>query len=72
MIRFPLTPDEAAVVAYAVRILDALSASNGSTEAAARALDMSRRTLDDHIRRLGLRDLQSALWSRSVRQPRRA
>lgn len=71
MIRFPLSPDEAAAVAYAVRVLSALSAANGSTEGAAQALGMSRRTLDDHILRLGMRNLQSALWSRSDRQPRK-
>lgn len=71
MLRFPLSPDETAAVAYAVRLLSALSAANGSTEGAAKALGMSRRTLDDHIARLGLRDLQSALWSRSDRQPRK-
>lgn len=72
MTRFPLSPDEAAAVAYAVRILSALSASNGNHEAAAEALKMSRRTLDDHVVRLGLRDLVSALWDRSIRQPRKA
>lgn len=71
MIRLPLSPDEAAAVAYAVKILLALSAVNGNTEAASETLGMSRRTLDDHIRRLGLRELQSALWSRSARQPRK-
>lgn len=69
--RFPLSPDESAAVAYAVRLLSALSAANGNTDAAAEALGMSRRTLDDHIRRLGMRDLQSAIWSRSDRQPRK-
>lgn len=71
MIRFPLSPDGAAAVAYAVRLLSALSAANGNTGAAAEALGMSRRTLDDHIHRLGMRDLQSAIWSRSDRQPRK-
>lgn len=72
MIRFPLSADENAAVAYAVRILSALSAANGNHEAAAEALKMSRRTLDDHIVRLGMRDLVSALWDRSARQPRKA
>ena len=72
MMRFPLSPDESAAVAYAVRLLSALSAANGNTGAAAEALGMSRRTLDDHIQRLGMRDLQSAIWSRSDRQPRKA
>lgn len=71
MIRLPLTPDEAAAVAYAVRLLSALAASNGSTEAAATALGMSRRTLDDHVAKLGLRDFQTRLWSRSERQSKR-
>lgn len=69
MIRLPLAPDEAAAVAYAIRILSALADATGNTGAAADALGMSRRTLDDHIKRLGLRDLQTALWSRSARQP---
>jgi transcriptional regulator with GAF, ATPase, and Fis domain len=71
MIRFPLSAEESAAVAYAVRLLSALSAANGNTGAAAEALGMSRRTLDDHIARLGMRDLQSAIWSRSDRQPRK-
>lgn len=69
--RFPLGPDAAHALAYAVAILAALADANGNTERAAEALGMSRRTLDDHIRRLGLRELQSALWSRSDRQPKR-
>ncbi len=69
--RFPLDPGQALAVAYAVGILQALATANGNTGAAAEALGMSRRTLDDHIARLGLRDLQSALWSRSARQPKR-
>lgn len=77
--RLPLDPGQAHAVAYAVAILRALAEATdeageptpGNTERAAVALGMSRRTLDDHIARLGLRELQSALWSRSVRQPRR-
>jgi DNA-binding NtrC family response regulator len=69
--RFPLDPGQALAVAYAVGILRALADANGNTGAAAEALGMSRRTLDDHISRLGLRDLQSALWSRSDRQPKK-
>lgn len=69
--RVPLDPGQAHAVAYVVEILSALAAASGSTDAAAKALGMSRRTLDDHIARLGLRDLQSALWSRSDRQPKR-
>ena len=69
--RFPLDPASTHAVSYVVAILRALHEASGNTEAAATALGMSRRTLDDHISRLGLRDLQSALWSRSVRQPRR-
>lgn len=68
---WPLSPGQAAAVAYSVAILKALAASSGNTGAAAEALGMSRRTLDDHIVRLGLRELQSALWPRSARQPRR-
>jgi len=67
-----LSPDETAAVAYAVRILSALSAANGNHDAAAKTLEMSRRTLDDHIVRLGMRDLVSALWDRSSRQPMKA
>ena len=69
--RFPVGPDAAHALAYAVAILRALADASGNTGAAAEALGMSRRTLDDHIARLGLRELQSALWSRSDRQPRR-
>ena len=69
--RFPLDPGQALVLAYAVRILRALADANGNTGAAAEVLGMSRRTLDDHIARLGLRELQSALWSRSIRQPKK-
>ena len=75
--RFPLDPGQALALAYAVAILQALADATaesgdptpGNTERAAVALGMSRRTLDDHIARLGLRELQSALWSRSARQP---
>ncbi len=69
--RFPLDPGQALAMAYAVGILRALADANGNTGAAAEALGMSRRTLDDHIARLGIRELQSALWSRSDRQPKR-
>lgn len=69
--RFPVGPDAAHALAYAVAILRALADASGNTGAAAEALGMSRRTLDDHIARLGLRELQSALWSRADRQPRR-
>ena len=69
--RFPLGPDAAHALAYAVEILAALAAVNGNTSEAAEALGMSRRTLNDHVSRLGLRDLQSAIWSRSDRQPRK-
>lgn len=72
MVKFPLSTGETAAVAYAVRILTALTAANGNTVAAAAALEMSRRTLDDHIARLGMRELQTELWSRSDRQPRRS
>lgn len=77
--RFPLDPSQAHALAYAASILRALAEATdedgnptpGNTERAAVALGMSRRTLDDHIARLGLRELQSALWNRSVRQPKR-
>lgn len=77
--RLPLDAGQALAVSYVVSILRALAdATNeagestpGNTERAAVALGMSRRTLDDHIARLGLRDLQSAVWDRSGRQPRR-
>jgi DNA-binding NtrC family response regulator len=69
--RFPLDAGQALALDYAVAILRALADANGNTGAAAETLGMSRRTLDDHIARLGLRELQSALWSRSVRQPTR-
>lgn len=74
-----LDPAQAHAVAYAVAILRVLADATdeegrptpGNTARAAAALGMSRRTLDDHIARLGLRELQSRLWDRSVRQPRR-
>lgn len=69
--RFPLDDGQVFAVAYAVSILRALADASGNTGAAAEALGVSRRTLDDHIARLKLRDLQSALWSRSDRQPKR-
>ena len=69
--RFPLGPDAAHAVAYALAILRALHEASGNHERAAEALGMSRRTMDDHIARLGLTELQSALWPRSVRQPQR-
>ena len=58
-------------MAYALAILRALAEASGNHERAAEALGMSRRTMDDHIARLGMTDLQSALWPRSVRQPKR-
>jgi DNA-binding NtrC family response regulator len=69
--RFPLGPSEALAVAYAVGILRALADASGNHQQAAEALGVSRRTMDDHIARLGMSDLQSALWPRSVRQPKR-
>jgi DNA-binding NtrC family response regulator len=69
--RIPLDPGQQHAVAYAVHILQALATANGNTGAAAEALGVSRRTLDDHIARLGLRELQTELWSRSMRQTKR-
>lgn len=69
--RFPLDAGQAHAVSYAVAILRALHEARGNHERAAEARGMSRRTMDDHIARLGLTELQSALWPRSVRQPQR-
>lgn len=69
--RFPLGPDAAHAMAYAVAILQALSDARGNHERAAEALGMSKRTMDDHIARLGMTDLQRAIWPRSGRQPKK-
>jgi DNA-binding NtrC family response regulator len=69
--RLPLAPDQAAAVAYVVRLALALERASGNVTRAAVALAMPRRTLDDHITRLGLAELRAA-YSRADRQPRRA
>lgn len=66
--RWPLGPDSAHAVAYAVAILQALHDASGNHEKAAEALGMSKRTMDDHIARLGMTELQRAIWPRSVRR----
>jgi transcriptional regulator with GAF, ATPase, and Fis domain len=69
-IRVPLTSDEA--TAYSKRLKKALIAASGNVCEAAKALGMPRRTLDDHIMKLGLRSWLTAAYNRSVRQPCRA
>lgn len=69
--RFPLGPSETLAVAYAVAILRALADASGNHERAAEALGMSKRTMDDHIARLGMTELQRAIWPRSGRQPKK-
>jgi len=70
--RFPLGPDAVHAVAYAESILRALHDAGGNHGRAAEALGVSRRTMDNHIARLGLTQLQSVLWPWSVRQPKRS
>ncbi len=83
--RMPPPPDADTVyLRYAVAILRALADATGENgepvpgnrRRAALALGLSDRTLDEHIKALGLdvlarSDGQSALWPRSARQPPR-
>lgn len=71
MIRFPLTPDEAAVAAHVVGLVTALTTANGNIRAAAEALGMSEHTL-----RHRMKDLDLVAWNRKAhplaeRQPPR-
>jgi len=61
---------------YAAKILSALAAEGGARERAAVHLGVPVRTLNRHIDQLGLGELcasegESAIWPRSVRQPKR-
>lgn len=72
MIRFPIAPNEAAVAAYVVGLVDALTTANGNIRAAAEALGMSEHTL-----RHRMKDLDLVTWNRKAhplagRQPKRA
>jgi hypothetical protein len=84
MIAFPLAPGSAAVAAYVVELVRALSAASGNVGAAAEQLriagtlpsetpDAARRMLDRRIGEIpGLRAWLSDIYPRSVRQPRKA
>lgn len=65
-----LTPEAqaAADAADAKRIMRALKTSRGNVGAAAKALDVPRRTLDRRINALGLRDWLTAAFPRGARQ----
>jgi DNA-binding NtrC family response regulator len=54
VIRFPLTPDEAAVAAYVVGLVRALTETSGNIREAARGLDMSEHTLRHRLKELDL------------------
>lgn len=74
--RMPPSDDGRTYLAYAVTILSALAAEAGARERAAVRLGIPVRTLSRHIDQLGLADLcasegESAIWPRSVRQPKR-
>jgi hypothetical protein len=63
-------------LAYAAAILAALAAEGGARERAAARLGIPVRTLSRHIDQLGLAALcasdgESAIWPRSVRQPKK-
>lgn len=71
MIRFPLTPDEAAATAYVVRVVGALTDARGNVRAAASTLGESEHTLRHRMKDLGL-----VAWNRKAhplagRQPQR-
>lgn len=75
--RMPPPPNaDVQYLRYAVTLLSALAAEGGARERAAERLGVPIRTLSRHIEQLGLADLcasdgESAIWPRSVRQPRR-
>lgn len=54
MIAFPLGPEEAAVAAYVVRLVETLTAERGNVRAAAEVLAMSEHTLRHRMRDLGI------------------
>lgn len=68
----PLTPEaaSAATAADIAKIVGALSAASGNVGAAARALQVSRATLDRRITAFGLREWLTDTYPRSVRQPK--
>lgn len=73
--RMPPSDDGRAYLAYAATILTALAAEGGARERAAIRLGIPARTLSRHIDQLGLGEFcssegESAIWPRSVRQPR--
>lgn len=68
---WPLTPGQQLLLAYVARLLGALALHGGNKLRAAEELGMPVRRLNDHLSRLGLQELQSAIWSRSDRQPKR-
>lgn len=68
---WPLTPGQLLVIAYVARLFGALATHGGNKQRAAEELGMPVRRLNDHLSRLGLQELQSAIWSRSDRQPKR-
>lgn len=73
----PLTPGAREAAAAAAREADeaairaALAASSGNVGRAARALEVSRRSLDERITHLGLRTWLRDAYPYSVGQPRR-
>lgn len=71
MTRFPLTPNESAVAAYVVAVVEALTTTNGNVRAAAVALEMSEHTLRHRLKELGLVAWNQRAHPRSVRQPKR-
>lgn len=74
--RMPPSDEGRLYLAYAAKILAALAIEGGARERAAVRLGVPVRTLNRHIDQLGLgalcaSDGESAIWPRSVRQPRR-
>jgi hypothetical protein len=72
----PPSAEGAVYLAYGAAILAALAAEGGARERAAARLGIPVRTLSRHIGQLGLANLcasdgESAIWPRSVRQPKR-
>jgi len=69
MIRFPLTPNEAAVAAYVVGLVRALTETNGNIREAARTLGMSEHTLRHRLKELDLVTWNQRAHPLSGRQP---
>jgi hypothetical protein len=65
---WPLTPGQELLARYVARLLGELVAQGGHKVRAAEALGMPVRRLDDHLARLGLQEVQAAIWSRAERQ----